>query len=187
MRRSFIAAGRMVLVLSIVLGIAYPLVITGIGQVVFMHRADGSLVEAGGSVVGSSLIGQAFEGPQWFVGRPDAFDPAASAPTNLGPTNPDLGSAVGERVAAIVEADAPAGPIPVDAITGSASGLDPNISPAYARLQAPRVADARGLELDQVLSLIDAHTEGRTFGFLGDPRVNVLMLNLALEGLASGT
>ena len=187
MRRSFIAAGRMVLVLSILLGIAYPLVITGIGQVTFKHRADGSLVEAGGSVVGSSLIGQAFEGSQWFVGRPDAFDPAASAPTNLGPTNPDLGEAIGERIAAIVEADAPAGPIPVDAVTGSASGLDPDISPAYARLQAPRVADARGLELDQVLALIDAHTEGRTFGFLGDPHVNVLMLNLALEGLASGT
>ena len=186
MRRSFIAAGRMVLVLSIVLGIAYPLVITGIGQVAFTHRADGSLVEAGGSVVGSSLIGQAFEGPQWFVGRPDAFDPAASAPSNLGPTNPDLGTAVRERVDAIVAADAPAGPIPVDAVTGSASGLDPDISPAYARLQAPRVADARGLELDQVLALIDEHTEGRTFGFLGDPRVNVLMLNLALEGLASG-
>jgi potassium-transporting ATPase KdpC subunit len=186
MRRSFIAAGRMVLVLSVVLGIAYPLVITGIGQVAFQHRADGSLVEAGGSVVGSSLIGQAFDGPQWFVGRPDPFDPAAS-PSNLGPTNPDLSKAVRERAAAIVAADAPAGPIPVDAVTGSASGLDPDISPAYARLQAPRVADARGLELDQVLALIDEHTEGRTFGFLGDPHVNVLMLNLALEGLASGT
>jgi len=186
MRRSFIAAGRMVLVLSIVLGIAYPLVITGIGQIAFKHRADGSLVEAHGSVVGSSLIGQAFEGPEWFIGRPDAFDPAASAPSNLGPSNPDLGKAVRERVAAIVKSDAPAGPIPVDAVTGSASGLDPDISPAYARLQAPRVADARGLELDQVLALIDEHTEGRTFGFLGDPHVNVLMLNLALEGLASG-
>ena len=187
MRRSFIAAGRMVLVLSIVLGIAYPLVITGIGQVAFKHRADGSLVEAGGSVVGSSLIGQAFEGPQWFVGRPDAFDPAASAPTQPGSDEPGSrqgGTASGST--AIVEADAPAGPIPVDAVTGSASGLDPDISPAYARLQAPRVADARGLELDQVLALIDEHTEGRTFGFLGDPHVNVLMLNLALERLASG-
>jgi K+-transporting ATPase ATPase C chain len=172
----------MLVVLTVLLGIAYPLVVTGIAQGVFDGRADGSLVEADGTVVGSSLIGQAFEGPEWFIGRPDAFDPAASAPSNLGPSNPDLGAAVEERVAAITDADAPPGPIPADAVTSSASGLDPDISPAYARLQAPRVADARGLELDQVLALIDEHTEGRTFGFLGEPRVNVLELNLALEG-----
>jgi potassium-transporting ATPase KdpC subunit len=177
----------MLVVLTVLLGIAYPLVVTGIAQGVFKDRADGSLVESNGAVVGSSLIGQAFEGPEWFAARPDPFDPTASAPSNLGPTNPELGAAVKERVAAITDTDAPSGPIPVDAVTGSGSGLDPDISPAYATLQAPRVADARGLELDQVLALIDDHTEGRTFGFLGDPHVNVLQLNLALEGLASQT
>jgi K+-transporting ATPase ATPase C chain len=187
MRRSFIAALRIVVVLTIVLGIAYPVTITAIGQAAFKDRADGSLVTSDGRVVGSELIGQAFEGPGWFVGRPDAFDPAASAPSNLGPTNPDLGEAVKERASAIIEADAPQGLIPADAVTGSGSGLDPDISPAYARLQAPRVAGARGLELDQVVALIDQHTEGRTFGFLGEPHVNVLMLNLALQRLASGT
>ena len=177
----------MVLVLSIVLGIAYPLVITGIGQVAFTHRADGSLVEAGGSVVGSSLIGQAFEGPQWFVGRPDAFDPAASAPSNLGPTNPELGKAVAragrrDRARRMHRPDRS----PWMRSRAAPAGWIPTSAPPMRALQAPRVADARGLELDQVLALIDEHTEGRTFGFLGDPHVNVLMLNLALEGLASG-
>lgn len=185
MRRSLIAGLRMVVVLTLFLGLVYPLVVTAIAQGVFAHRAEGSLVEVDGTVVGSSLIGQAFEGPEWFIGRPDAYDPAASGPTNLGPSNPELGAAVKERVGAITGSDAPAGPIPVDAVTSSASGLDPDISPAYATLQAPRVADARGVPLDQVLALIDDQTQGRTFGFLGQPRVNVLQLNLALEGLAS--
>ncbi len=185
MRRSLIAALRMLVVMTVLLGIAYPVAITGIGQGLFGARADGSFVEAGGSVVGSELIGQAFEGPEWFTGRPDAFDPTASAPSNLGPTNPELGAAVQERVAAITEADAPEGSIPVDAVTGGGSGMDPHISPAYAMLQAPRVADARGLELGQVTTLIDDYTEGRTLGFMGEARVNVLLLNLAVEGLAS--
>jgi potassium-transporting ATPase KdpC subunit len=180
-----IAGLRMLLVLTVLLGIAYPLAITGIGQGLFKDRADGSLVETGSATVGSELIGQTFEGPEWFVGRPDAYDPAASAPANLGPNNPELGAAVKERVAAVTEADAPEGSIPVDAVTGSGSGLDPHISPAYAELQAPRVADARGLELDRVLMLIDEQTEGRTLGFLGEARVNVLLLNLALERIAS--
>ena len=184
MRRSLIAALRMLLVLTVLLGIAYPVAITGIGQSLFGTRADGSLVEAGGAVVGSELIGQAFEGPEWFTGRPDAYDPTASAPSNLGPTNPELGAAVEERVAAITEADAPE-VIPVDAVTGGGSGMDPHISPAYAMVQAPRVADARGLELGQVTTLIDDYTEGRTLGFMGEARVNVLLLNLAVEGLAS--
>ena len=175
----------MLLVLTVLLGIAYPVAITGIGQGLFGAPRRRQPRRVGGSVVGSELIGQAFEGPEWFVGRPDAYDPAASAPSNLGPTNPELGAAVQERVAAITEAEAPEGSIPVDAVTGSGSGMDPHISPAYAMLQAPRVADARGLELSQVTALIDDHTEGRTLGFLGEARVNVLLLNLAVEGLAS--
>ncbi len=187
MRRSSIAGLRMLVVLTVLLGIAYPLVVTGLGQGLFQGRANGSLVESDGATVGSELIGQAFEGPEWFIGRPDAFDPAASAPSNLGPSNPQLGAAVKDRISAITESDAPQGPIPVDAVTGSGSGLDPHITPAYAALQAPRVADARGLELDRVLALIEGQTEGRTWGFLGEPRVNVLLLNLELQGIASGT
>jgi K+-transporting ATPase ATPase C chain len=183
MGRAIVSALRMLLVLTFVAGVLYPLAIWGVGRVVFSDRADGSLVTHEGEVVGSSLIGQAFEGPAWFVGRPDAFDPAASAPSNLGPTNPELGAAVSERLDAIRLSDG-ATDVPVDAVTGSGSGLDPHISPAYARLQAPRVAEARGLEVSDVMALIDEHTEGRTFGFLGEPRVNVLRLNLALEELA---
>jgi K+-transporting ATPase ATPase C chain len=173
----------MLVVLTVVVGLLYPLAVWGIGRVAFADRADGSLVDRGGAVVGSSLIGQAFEGPAWFVGRPDAYDPAASAPSNLGPTNPELGAAVAERVEAIRAADGGA-QVPVDAVTASASGLDPHIGPAYARLQAPRVAEARGLELETVMALIEEHMSGRTFGFLGEPRVNVLELNIALDELA---
>jgi potassium-transporting ATPase KdpC subunit len=187
MRRSLIAALRILVVLTVLLGVAYPLAITAIGQGIFKGQADGSLVTVDGSIVGSSLIGQSFEGDEWFVGRPDAFDPAASGPSNLGPSNPTLGSAVKDNVEAVEAANDPVGAVPVDAVTSSASGLDPDISPAYAKLQAPRVALARGLELDQVLTLIGHQTETRPLGFLGEPRVNVLLLNLALEGLASQT
>jgi K+-transporting ATPase ATPase C chain len=183
MGRAIVSALRMLLVLTLVVGVLYPLAIWGVGRVVFSDRADGSLVTRDGKVVGSSLLGQAFEGPAWFAGRPDAFDPAASGPSNLGPTNPELGDAVSERLDAIRSSDAAAA-VPADAVTRSGSGLDPHISPAYARLQAPRVAEARGLELSEVMTLIDEHTEGRTFGFLGEPRVNVLGLNIALEELA---
>ena len=173
----------MLLVLTVLLGIAYPLVVTGIGQVVFKHGADGSLVESDGTVVGSELIGQAFEGAEWFVGRPDAYDPAASAPANLGPSNPELAAAVtrarrrdlGDRTRRRARSPWMRSP-------AAAAGSIPHISPAYAALQAPRVAEARGLELDQVLALIDEQTEGRTFGFLGEPRVNVLLLNLGARG-----
>jgi K+-transporting ATPase ATPase C chain len=182
MGRATVSALRMLVVLTVVVGLLYPLAVWGIGRVAFADRADGSLVDRGGAVVGSSLIGQAFEGPAWFVGRPDAYDPAASAPSNLGPTNPELGAAVAERVEAIRAADGGA-QVPVDAVTASASGLDPHIGPAYARLQAPRVAEARGLELETVMALIEEHMSGRTFGFLGEPRVNVLELNLALDAL----
>jgi K+-transporting ATPase ATPase C chain len=183
MGRATVSALRMLVVLTVVVGLLYPLAVWGIGRVAFADRADGSLVDRGGAVVGSSLIGQAFEGPAWFVGRPDAYDPAASAPSNLGPTNPELGAAVAERVEAIRAADGGA-QVPVDAVTASASGLDPHIGPAYARLQAPRVAEARGLELETVMALIEEHMSGRTFGFLGEPRVNVLELNIALDELA---
>jgi len=183
MGRATVSAIRMLLVLTVVVGVLYPLAIWGVGGVAFSDRADGSLVTRDGEVVGSSLIGQAFEGPAWFAGRPDAYDPAASAPSNLGPTNPELGAAVSERLDAIRSSDG-AAEVPVDAVTGSGSGLDPHISPAYARLQAPRVAGARGLELGDVMTLIEEHTEGRSFGVLGEPRVNVLGLNIALEELA---
>jgi len=183
MGRATVTALRMLTVLTVLVGLLYPLAVWGIGRAAFVDRADGSLVDRDGVVVGSSLIGQAFEGPAWFVGRPDAFDPAASAPSNLGPTNPELGAAVAERLEAIREADGDA-PVPVDAVTASGSGLDPHIGPAYARLQAPRVAEARGLELRDVMALIEEHTDGRTMGFMGEPRVHVLELNLALDELA---
>lgn len=180
MGRATIAAARMLLVMTVLVGVLYPLAVLGVGRVAFADRAEGSLVERDGRVVGSSLIGQAFEGPAWFVGRPDAYDPAASAPSNLGPTNAELGAAVEERL----EAAGLDGEVPADAVTSSGSGLDPHISPAYARAQAARVAEARGLDLDAVLALIDEHTQGRTFGFLGEPRVHVLALNLALDEVA---
>ncbi|MGZ8581524.1 MAG: potassium-transporting ATPase subunit KdpC [Actinomycetota bacterium] len=183
MGRATVSALRMLLVLTVVVGVLYPFAIWGVGRVVFSDQADGSLVTRDGEVVGSSLIGQAFEGPAWFVGRPDAYDPAASAPSNLGPKNPELGDAVSERLDGIRSSDG-AAEVPVDAVTGSGSGLDPHISPAYARLQARRVAEARGLELGDVMTLIEEHTEGRTLGVLGEPRVHVLALNIALEELA---
>jgi len=187
MRRTVFASLRMLLVTTLVLGVAYPLLITAAAQGVFGHRANGSLVTSGGTTVGSELLGQPFDGPRWFHPRPGVYDPTASGPSNLGPTNPALGEAGGGALDAVSGSDRPTGSVPVDAVTGSGSGLDPDISPAYARLQASRVATARGLDVADVLSLIDAQTEGRTFGFLGEPRVNVLLLNLALEGLASGS
>jgi potassium-transporting ATPase KdpC subunit len=185
MRRTILASLRMLLVLTLVLGVAYPLVITAAAQGLFGREANGSLVLVHGTTVGSELLGQSFDGPGWFHGRPGSYDPMASGPSNLGPTNPALGDAVHRQLDSVTAADAPSGPVPVDAVTGSGSGLDPDISPAYARLQAPRVAAARGLAVADVNALIEAHTDGRTLGFLGEPRVNVLALNLALEGLAS--
>lgn len=185
MVRAIVPALRMLAVMTVVVGMLYPLAIWGVGRLAFSDRADGSLVMADGEIVGSALIGQAFEGPEWFTGRPDAYDPAASAPSNLGPTNPALGDLVSERLEAIVAGNDVESDVPVDAVTGSGSGLDPHISPAYARLQAPRVAEAVGLDLREVMALIDEHTTGRTFGFLGEPRVHVLELNLALVASAS--
>jgi K+-transporting ATPase ATPase C chain len=188
MRRQWIAALRMLLVLTVVVGIAYPLAVTGIAQLTMKSRANGSLVkDAAGTVVGSSLIGQAFEGDKWFQGRFDTYDPKATAFSNLGPSNPDLNAEATTNADAVRKANGLTSdaPLPVDSVTSSASSLDPDISVAYARLQAPRVAKARGLDVNPVLRLIDQQTAARTFGILGEPRVNVLMLNLALERLAS--
>ena len=188
MRRQWVAALRMLVVLTVVTGIVYPLAVTGVAQLTMKNRANGSLVkDMGGSVVGSSLIGQSFEGDKWFQGRFDTYDPKATAPSNLGPSNPDLGTEAQTNAAAVRKANGLASdvPLPIDAVTSSGSSLDPDISVAYAQLQAPRVAKARGLDLNTVLQLIDQQTSGRTFGILGEPRVNVLMLNLALERLAS--
>ncbi len=188
MRRQLLPALRMLVALTVLCGVAYPLVVLAVGQVAFADQADGSLLtDADGQVVGSELIGQAFDGDQWFLPRPsaagDGYDGTSSSSSNLGPTNPELLTTVTERADAVrqregLEADAP---VPVDAVTASGSGLDPHISVAYAQLQAPRVAEARGLELDEVLALIDEHTEGPALGFLGEAGVNVVTLNLALE------
>jgi K+-transporting ATPase ATPase C chain len=162
--------------------------VTGVAQLAFPGRADGSLVERGGRVVGSRLIGQAFAGARYFHPRPSAagagYDAMASSASNLGPTNEDLIRAVRERRATYRRENdlRPVQQIPIDAVTASGSGLDPDISVANARLQAARVARARGLDLDDVLALIAEHTDGRSLGFLGEPGVNVLELNLALDG-----
>jgi K+-transporting ATPase ATPase C chain len=190
--RQLWASLRMLAVLTVLLGLAYPLVMTGFAQVAFPGRADGSLVEDRGKVVGSSLIGQSFDGkPQYFQSRPSAagegYDPLASSASNLGPTNPDLLKAIEARRAAAAKLDGtdPARVAP-DALLASGSGLDPHISPAYAAQQVDRVARERGLPTSQVRALVQKYTDGRTLGFLGEPRVNVLMLNLSLDR-AGGT
>jgi K+-transporting ATPase ATPase C chain len=188
MRRQVVPAVVLLLAFTVLTGLVYPLVITGIAQVAFPNRADGSLIEADGRVVGSSLIGQAFTAPRYFHPRPsaagDGYDAMASSASNLGPTNEELLDAVGQRRAEYrKENGLPASSrVPVDAITASGSGLDPDISPANARIQAARVAGARGLPLERVLALVGEHTDGRSIGFLGEPGVNVLELNLALDG-----
>lgn len=173
--------------LTVITGVAYPLLVTGAAQAVFPHEANGSLVQTGGRAVGSSLIGQSFDEPRYFWSRPSATSPdpyngASSGGSNQGPTNPALGDAAKKRIAALHAADPqnPA-PVPVDLVTASGSGLDPEISPAAARYQVGRVARARGMDAATVQALVDAHTKGRQLGVLGEPRVNVLELNLALD------
>jgi len=183
MRRQVLAAVRVLFVLSLVLGVLYPAAVTVVAWATMPGRAGGSLVEVDGRVVGSALVGQEFSGLEWFHGRPDPFDPAASGPSNLGPSNEVLAQMVGEAADAVRRAEGARGPLPVDAVTGSGSGLDPHISPEYALLQVPRVAAARGLPEDEVAALVAGLVEGRTFGFLGERRVNVLALNLSLESL----
>jgi K+-transporting ATPase ATPase C chain len=188
MRRQWIAALRMLVVLTVVTGVIYPLAVMGVAQLTMKNRANGSLVKSSdGTIVGSSLIGQIFEGDEWFQGRFDTYDPTATAASNLGPSNPDLGAAASANADAVRKANGLASdvPLPIDSVTASGSSLDPDISVAYAELQAPRVAKARGLDVGTVLQLVDDHTATRTLGILGEPRVNVLLLNLALERLAS--
>ncbi|MFH1105311.1 MAG: K(+)-transporting ATPase subunit C, partial [Actinomycetota bacterium] len=187
MRRQLLPALGMVLVFTVLTGLAYPMLVTAVAQAGFGGSANGSLVEVNGEPVGSSWIGQPFTLPQYFHPRPssagDGYDPTLSLGSNLGPTNDALLTAIEERVAAYREENG-LGPdtlIPVDTVTGSSSGLDPHISVANAKLQAPRVAEARGLAVAEVLGLIDENTDGRGFGFLGEPGVNVLLLNLALD------
>jgi potassium-transporting ATPase KdpC subunit len=189
MRRQLVPALLVFATLSVLLGVVYPLVVTAVAQVAFPHQADGSLLEVDGVPVASELIGQSFDGPEWFTPRPsaagDGYDATSSSGSNLGPTNPDLIESVAERVEAYREMNglAPEVAVPIDAVTGSASGLDPHISIANARLQAPRVAGARRLPVDDVLALVDEHTQARPLGVLGDPGVNVVRLNLALDQL----
>jgi K+-transporting ATPase ATPase C chain len=185
MRRQILPALLAFLCFTVLTGLVYPLVMTGVSQVAFPNRSDGSLLERDGKVVGSSLIGQDFKGPRYFHPRPsaagDGYDAMSSSASNLGPTNQTLISDVRKRVLVYDAFFRHAGAAPGDAVTASGSGLDPQISPPNARLQAPRIAQARGLPLSRVLGLIDQHTEGRSLGFLGEPGVNVLELNLALD------
>ncbi len=187
-RRS-LAALRMLVVLTVVVGLAYPLLVTGLAQLAAGSRANGSLVKGpDGSVVGSSLIGQAFDGPEWFQPRPsaagDGYDALASGASNYGPNSEDLLALVEERRAEVAAANGvDPSQVPPDALTASGSGLDPDISVEYADLQVARVAKARGLDDSEVQALVEENTAGRQLGFIGEPRVNVLMLNLALERL----
>ena len=168
-----------------VLGVAYPFAVTGVAQTVFSEQADGSLVrDKAGKVVGSALVGQTFAEPVYLHPRPsaagDGYDASSSSGSNLGPLNPDLIARV-KTDADALRAETGAAVIPADAVTASASGLDPHISPAYARLQAARIAQARGVAVQEVSKVIEQHVEGRTFGVLGQPRVNVLLTNMALD------
>jgi len=174
--------------LTVITGVIYPLIVTGIAQAVFPFQANGSLIIKDGKAVGSALIGQPFDDPKYFWGRPSATSPfadnaASSSGSNLSPTNPDLIKAVQGRVDALRAADpGNTAPVPVDLVTASGSGLDPHISPAAALYQVPRVARERKLDEQAIRQLVDQQTEGRFLGILGEPRVNVLALNLSLDG-----
>jgi K+-transporting ATPase ATPase C chain len=184
-----VQAFRILLVLTLVTGVAYPVIVTGIAQLAFPHQANGSLLKAGERIVGSELIGQPFSDPRYFWSRPSATSPmpyngGASSGSNQGPLNPAHKEALEERIKASREAGSdPAKGVPVDLVTASGSGLDPHISPAAAEYQAARVAGVRNLPEARVRELIAQNTEGRQLGVLGEPRVNVLKLNLALDGV----
>ncbi|HKT26895.1 potassium-transporting ATPase subunit KdpC [Dyella sp.] len=180
-------AVSMLLLMTLITGIAYPLVVTGVAQVLFPHQANGSLVEKNGKPIGSELIGQSFDDPRYFWGRPSATAPqpyngTASNGSNLGPSNPSLRDQVQQRIDALRKADPDnTAPVPADLVMASGSGLDPQISPAAAQYQMARVARVRHLSVAQVQDLVARFTQARQLGFLGEPRVNVLALNLALD------
>ena len=183
--RNLVVAVLMTVVTTVLFGVVYPLVVTGLAQAIFPDKANGQLIEQNGKVVGSRIIGQAFSSPGYFRSRPSAagtgYDAANSAGTNLGPTNKKLIDAV-KAAAESAQKENPGTPVPVDLVTSSASGLDPHISPAAADFQVPRVARERGVPEDEVRRAVEVHTAGRQWGFFGEPRVNVLELNLALDG-----
>jgi len=187
--RNLIAAVLMTIVTTLILGVVYPLVITGIAQVAFPDKANGQLIERDGKVVGSRIIGQGFSSAGYFHSRPSAagmgYDAANSAGSNLGPTNKKLIDAVKANVEA-AHRENPGAPVPIDLVTTSASGLDPHITPAAADVQVPRIARERGLSEGDVRRIVAAHTEGRQLGFFGEPRVDVLELNLALDDVQAG-
>ena len=183
--KNLIIAVLMTLVTTVLLGVVYPLVVTGLAQALFHDKANGQLIERDGKVIGSRIIGQGFSSPGYFRSRPSAagtgYDPLNSGGTNLGPTNKKLIDAVKAAVDA-AKKENPSASVPIDLVTSSASGLDPHVSPAAAIFQAPRVARERGVAESDVRRLVDAHVEGRQLGFLGEPVVNVLELNLDLDG-----
>ena len=180
---------RLFIVLTIVTGILYPLVVTGIAQTAFKSQANGSLISKNGKVVGSKLIGQQFEDPKYLWGRPSATSPvpynaAASGGSNLGPTNPDLIKGIQDRVKALKDADSSnINPVPTELVTSSGSGLDPHISVTSAEYQVSRIAKARGIQAEKIKALIESQTQKRTLGLLGEPTVNVLEFNLALDDM----
>jgi K+-transporting ATPase ATPase C chain len=190
MRRDILSSALAIAVLTLALGVGYPLLVTGLAQALFPGQAGGSRIERGGATVGSSLIAQGFSGARWFHPRPSVtgYDPAATAFANLGPNSAELRDAFAAELREYLgrerrhDRGLTRAEVPVDAVTGSGSGVDPHISPANARIQARRVAAVRGLPPERVLALVDAHTEGRFLGLLGEPGVNVLELNLALDG-----
>jgi K+-transporting ATPase ATPase C chain len=186
--RQSVAGLRLLLVMTVLLGVGYPTAVWAAGQA-FGDRADGSPVRLDGEVVGSRLLGQQFEGDEWFLPRPSAngYDTLASGPSNLGPLSTDLIASIEERKGEVAAREGVEEfEVPADAVTASASGLDPHISPAYAALQAPRVAEANGLPLEEVERLVAESTVGRGLGFLGEPGVNVLELNLAVATASAG-
>jgi potassium-transporting ATPase KdpC subunit len=184
MKKNFLTAIWFTLITTILFGVIYPLVVTGMSQVLFRDRANGQLIETNGKITGSRIIGQAFTGPSYFHSRPSAagtgYDPTSSGGSYLGPTNKTLIDRVNGDVQRL-HAENPAMPVPIDLVTSSASGLDPHISPAAAEFQIPRVARERNISEIDLRAMIARHTEGRQFGFLGEARVNVLELNLELD------